>query len=58
MSKKKKKSQPIKVKTKPPWKAKKGHTPHNSGAGQHDTSTKRQRTRKAKDDAAIKDQDQ
>ena len=47
----------IPIKVKPIWKAKKCHPQPLSGAGKHqDKRTKRKRTKQAKQQAAIRDQ--
>jgi hypothetical protein len=51
-----KKTTKIKLKTKPPWKAKRGHPTHISGAGEHsDKRKKRRRTRQADSSVDIKE---
>jgi hypothetical protein len=45
----------IKLKPLNPWDVGKGHQSHISGSGTHDARPKRQRTRKASNDASIKE---
>jgi hypothetical protein len=54
--KKNKNKDPIKLNLKKPWEVSKGHTPHKSGAGTHDNRPRKQRTRKDRNNQAIKDQ--
>ena len=50
---KKNKYEPVKLNVKPIWQIGKGHSPHRSGSGTHDSRPKRQRTRGSANRKAI-----
>lgn len=50
---KSRKYEPIKLNLRPVWELGKGHSPHRSGSGTHDSRPKRQRTRGSANRKAI-----
>ena len=45
----------IKLNVKEQWEVGRGHTPHRSGSGKHDSRPRKLRTRRAQNQAAIRE---